>query len=215
MINFFKRILLTATLLFLLPRPQGALLPITGTNSTDSTSSTANVQTLADFTTDLKNGNARQAVGIYADEEFALPIVQQPNANPSFVSREEEKVTYFAMTASYGSIGLVAHNDLAGKYFFDLQEGDTLTLVYGDGQQKKYEISHIYALQALSPTSPYSRFIDPESPEKVMSVEEVFTQMYGEKGSLVLQTCIAKEGVDSWGRLFIIAEPALTPSQVK
>jgi hypothetical protein len=217
MFNSFKKNLLIATLIFLLAPSKGPFVPITGTNSTDSTTDTAAVQTLAEFTAATKNGNSRQVVGLYAEDEFALPIVLQPNSNSSFVSREEEKVTYFSMTANYGSIGLVAHNDLAGKHFFDLQEGDQLILVYGDGHQNKYEISHIYALQALSPTSPYSKFTDPETPQNVMSVEEVFTQMYGKKGSLVLQTCIAKDGVDSWGRLFIVAEPepALTPAQVK
>jgi hypothetical protein len=31
--------------------------------------------------------------------------------------------------------------------------------------------------------------------------------IYGRRGDLVLQTCIEAQGIDTWGRLFVIAEP--------
>jgi hypothetical protein len=40
-------------------------------------------------------------------------------------------------------------------------------------------------------------------------VNTVFTKIYAVKDRLVLQTCIAKDGIDSWGRLFVIAEPVV------
>jgi hypothetical protein len=118
------------------------------------------------------------------------------------------------MAAQYGSIGLVAHNNLAGSHFFDLSEGDQLTLIYGDGRQVLYQVIKIYQLQALSPTSPYSKFIDPAHPQDTMTTEDVFNFIYGVKDRLVLQTCIAKGKVDSWGRLFVIAEPVKDENEI-
>ena len=62
------------------------------------------------------------------------------------------------------------------------------------------------SFQATQPTSPYSSFIDLSS-NKTLSATELFTQTYGTKGALILQTCIASGTVDSWGRLFVIAIP--------
>jgi hypothetical protein len=183
-------------------------IPVTGeTNQGIAPEISQTHYSLTEFLPTVVNGNSSQLVGVYAEDTFALSVIQQPNSNPAFVSVEKESTTQFSLAAQYGSIGLVAHNYLAGSYFFNLTPGDLLTLIYGDGTQHLYKINQIYQYQALNPSSPYSKYIDPENPGQIMSAEIVFEKIYGVSGRLILQTCIAKGNSDSWGRLFIIAEP--------
>jgi hypothetical protein len=65
----------------------------------------------------------------------------------------------------------------------------------------------VLSYQALSPTSPYSNFVDLNT-KKLLSAEQLFYNIYGRGGStLVFQTCISTEQVPSWGRLFVLAKP--------
>ncbi len=189
--------------------PAKTFIPVSGNHLPDAISASP-VDSLAEFSTKVENGKTTQLVGAYANARFALPVVQQPIADPAFISKEDEKATEFSLARQYGSIGLVAHNNLAGKHFFDLAKGDTITLVYGDGKQADYTICAIQHYQALSPSSPYSKYIDLDQPSNTLDVETVFRAVYGVKDRLVLQTCIASGKVDSWGRLFVIAQPAAT-----
>ena len=92
---------------------------------------------------------------------MALNVVLQPDSNPAFVSSEPETATYFTMVQQYtGNTGLLAHNYLAGLYYFDLQPGQVIILVYGDGHTEKFIVSQKEEFQALSPYSPTSSFID-------------------------------------------------------
>lgn len=169
--------------------------------------------TLEEFAKEVINGNESQIVGVYVDDAFAYPIIQQPVNNPAFVSTEEGKVTQFSTASRYGSIGLIAHNTLAGADFSLLRVGDIITLVNGDGSARTYSITQVKQFQALSPTSPYSAFIDLDNPSTTLNVATVFTNVYAAKDRLVLQTCIEMDGIDSWGRLFIIAEPVEPAAQ--
>lgn len=143
-----------------------------------------------------------------AASNFSFSVVQQPSGNASYVSTKSNTATQFSLATQYGSIGLIAHNYLAGKSFFNLSQGQTITLTFSDGTTAKYTVSGIYKYQALSPTSPYSQFVDLNNPDQVLSVDSVFNQIYAVSGRLVLQTCISKNGVSSWGRLFVVANPA-------
>jgi hypothetical protein len=190
-----------------LARPM-ALIPVTAGNSTDTTNeATQLLGSVEKFSTTVVNGNARQIVGIFAENTFAFPIVQQPNGNAAYVSTLDSVVTQFSTASLYGSIGLVAHNNLAGAKFSDLKEGDRLVLVYGDGTKLTYEITEIDEYQALSPYSPYSNFVDVKDTSVTLSVSDMFMKIYNPDDRLILQTCIAKDGVDSWGRMFVVAEP--------
>ncbi len=112
------------------------------------------------------------------------------------------------MASQYGVTALLAHNYLMGKTFFKLKEGDVLTVVYGDTTYQDYQVKEIRRYQALTPNSPYSKFINlADSEKKVITATDLFYEIFTEKGTLVLQTCIEKEGELSWGRLFIIATP--------
>jgi len=137
-----------------------------------------------------------------------MPITPQPANNPGFVTNSADTITNFSIAKKYGSIGLIAHNHLAGEAFFELEPGDEISLVYGNGQIEKFVVTEIRAFRALSPTSPYSSFIDLANPgAESISYQELFDDTYGIRDRLVLQTCISKGNLDSWGRLFVIASP--------
>ena len=144
--------------------------------------------------------------GVYVQNDFALPVVQQPASNPAFVSSKEDVLTEFSMVRSYGNVGLLAHNHLAGKNFSMLELGEQVQIVYGNGEIETFVVSKIYRFQALTPNSPYTNFVDLETGEK-MDVTTVFNKVYTGERHVTFQTCIAQGDELSWGRLFIIAEP--------
>ncbi len=154
------------------------------------------------------NGNARTVAGIYHPEYLQAPVIQQPKNAPGFVSSEEDLLTQFRMANQYGVTALLAHNYLAGQAFFEFQTGDILTIVYGNGNTQDYRVEEILRYQALTPNSPYSKFIDLSDPSRaVVTATDLFYKIYTNRGSLVLQTCIEKDGELSWGRLFVVAAP--------
>jgi hypothetical protein len=113
----------------------------------------------------------------------------------------------FSTASNYGSIGLIAHNHLAGREFFEVEMNDEIYLIYGNGDVQRYVVSEIREYQALSPTSPYSSFINLAYTDRTISYRDLFFDTYGIGNRLVLQTCISRNNYDSWGRLFIIATP--------
>jgi hypothetical protein len=144
---------------------------------------------------------------ISAAGAFSFPVVQQPAGQPGYVSSTTGKVTEFGMALKYGSQGFLAHNNLAGASFFSVEVGDVITLTYADGSTDNFEVTQIRRLQAVSPNSPTSRFIDLDNNNASLTAVDLFYQTYGVKDTLVLQTCIAKGDQLSWGRLFIVANP--------
>ena len=164
---------------------------------------------LDNFTAGVINGQAGTVVGVFAQDLFALPVVQQPEGQANYVSTEDRRVTQFAPPKAYGTIGLLAHNYLSGKLFFHLSENQELVIVYGDGQKQVYRISHVQRFQALEPSSAYSNFVDVNDPAQAkISAGDLFSRVYAQPNQLVLQTCIEANGDYSWGRLFITAEKA-------
>ena len=181
------------------------LIPVTG-YELPAMKEEAAIPSLQDFMGALTTGDAGELVGVYVDETFAYPVVQQPAGSPAFVSATEDVVTQFSMAEQYGSTGLLAHNYLAGANFGQLKESQAVELVFGDGSIQNYRITEIRIFQATSPYSPYSDFKDVDSQE-VLSSTDLFMQTYALEGVLIFQTCLEKDGIDSWGRIFVIAEP--------
>ena len=144
--------------------------------------------------------------GVYVKNTVQLSVVDQPANMPGFVSSSPDVVTDFAQARLYGSIGLLAHNNLAGEVFMELDEGEEIVLVYGNGKIEKYVVTEINEFQATEPLSPYSSFINLTDPDAILTNEELFFDTYGVAGRLILQTCISNSNDDSWGRLFIIAD---------
>lgn len=148
-------------------------------------------------------GRQGQAVGLYAPGVMAIKIVQQPADNPVYVSTGAEVATQFRRAKKTGVLGLLAHNYLAGQYFFDLEAGMPLYVVRGDGSYQVYEVYAVEDYHALTITTfralPTQEFFDQYA---------LYDRVYrSESDRLVLQTCIEKGGNQSWGRRFVLARP--------
>ena len=169
-------------------------------------SNEASLPTFMDFSISVQNGQASVLRGVYTRDVLALPVVQQPSDSPAYVSSYDGLVTQFGMAAQYGTVGLLAHNHLAGRSFSGLAVGQEVRLVYGDGHVERFVITEVLEYQALQPTSPYSSFRDLASDE-VLSAQQMFQRVYQGERHITFQTCIDAEGNSSWGRLFVIAVP--------
>ncbi len=218
MSRFFLLISLLFSLITAARTPSAeSVIPVTGgqERTTVHAENMAPLPSLREFIPTIQNGNARQLVGVFVDDTLALRVVQQPSSNPGFVSTDLDVVTEFSIAKQYGTTGLLAHNTAAGEYFDDISAGEKIILVYGNGDLKYFMVDQIRQFQALSPNSPYSSFTDLAAPGKTLSVENLFYQIYRSKGNLVFQTCIARDGEPSWGRLFVIAHAIPAPSQLR
>ena len=165
------------------------------------------------FINSVTNGRSGIPTGVYVPGVLALKIVQQPKDNPAFVSTLPDILTQFQMASRYLTVGLLAHNFLAGTQFFNIRLNQEIVLVFGDGSLKDYKVSDIKSYQAISPNNPYSNFFSPDG-QKNLSSEEVFKQVYAKGNQLIFQTCIQKGNEDSWGRLFVIADETGNPQTV-
>jgi hypothetical protein len=183
-----------------------AFFPTYGVQALSSNSSSNNLPLLNVFVDQVKNGQSDQLRGVYIPEILAAPVVQQPKENNGFVSSRQNIVTQFGLASQFGSIGLLAHNNLAGASFSQLEVDQKIYLVYGDGQISTFVVTEILRYQALRPTSPSSKFIDLKTND-LLRAAEVFSKIYDRQGQAVFQTCISKGDKLSWGRLFVVAEP--------
>lgn len=163
---------------------------------------------LQKFAEEVFNGQANTVRGIYAENLMEYAVVQQPSGQAAYVSEQQDVVTEFAMARKYGVTGILAHNFLAGQSFFDLEKNDLIQVVYGDGSTQTYQITEVLHYQALSPKSATSSFTDLDNGE-TLSASQLFKKVYMGNGHLTLQTCIQVGSEDSWGRLFLIAEPVV------
>ncbi len=143
--------------------------------------------------------------GVYLGGSRYLRVVQQPSGKPEYISGVSGVATSFQLASRNGSIGLIAHNYLGGKFFLDAKEGDDIHVLDGHGRSRKYRVTGIRHFQALEPRSPRSRFIDLNT-HQTSSASEVFKEIYTGEHHLVLQTCIEKGQIKEWGRQFVIAE---------
>jgi hypothetical protein len=185
-----------------------AAMPINVTRGTQAESVASSVSALDTFASKVVNGNAGQVVGVHVPERFSLRVAQQPANDPAYVQAQAGTLTQFALASNYGSLGLLAHNNLGGAKFSSLAAGMEVDVVLGDGSVRRYSISQVRHFQALSPRDPYSQFIDVDNNNGQLSSTDLFMQMYAGGGDrLVFQTCISANGDESWGRLFVIAVP--------
>jgi hypothetical protein len=141
---------------------------------------------------------------------FSFSVVPQPPGHPDYISDRGDVLTRFQLAEKRGALGLLAHNDLAGKTFSGLKPGNLLVVRYQGGGRNVFRVVSRKRYRALSPESPYSAFLDLET-ERVLSAAELFRRIYDEKDRLVLQTCLEKGQLKTWGRLFVVAEPCASP----
>ena len=161
---------------------------------------------LNEFVSSVADGQSEVIRGLFVDEKIAFQVIQQPAGQLAYVSSAEDVITEFAMARSRGVVGMLAHNYLAGKFFSDIQMDDIIQVVYGDGQIQKYHVVDIQRYQALQPNSTNSEFIDLDTTQR-LTATQLFNKVYTGDHHVTLQTCIQVGEVDTWGRLFIIAEP--------
>ncbi len=137
---------------------------------------------------------------------FSLPVVQQPQDDAIYVSNKRDLVTQFQLASQNGVTGLLAHDYLAGKKFYDLSVGQVIQVTYGDNSTRDYKISSVHRYQKLDPGDLNSDFIDLETQEK-LTAAEVFGLYYHGDPHLILQTCLEGDGRLDWGLFFITAAP--------
>jgi len=195
------------------------LLPVTGGEfaslisvihlpppTTDSWTSRGQLPSLNKFVARVENGQNNTVRGVYVPGFFALPVVQQPSGSTGFVSGKPETVTQFQLAARYNVLGFLAHNHLSGKEFFRMIEGLQVVVVKGDGSFDRYRITAIDEYQKVTPGSNWSHYIDLETGER-LTTYQVFGQYYQGDHHLIFQTCLARDGIETWGLRFIVAEP--------
>ena len=189
-------------------------VPLTGQAAVENTDTThpAALPTLNTFVSTVENGQSNLLTGVYVPGILAYPIVQQKGSDAGYVSTQPATITQFRMASQYNSIGLLAHDFLAGSSFVNLKVGNDVALIFGDGSIKYYQIYAVQRYQALSPTSAFSNFVDLAN-QTMLSAEQLFYRIYGlGQSTLVFQTCISTNKVSSWGRLFVLAHP-VEPNQ--
>jgi len=160
----------------------------------------------ANFSEIVQDGQQDIIRGVYVENVLALPVVQQPDGNATYVSNRDAEATQFRMASQYGNIGLLAHNHKAGQSFSKLTLGQEVQLIYGDGEVETFVIRKVLQFQALQPTSPFSAFKNLDRDE-TLTAEQMFGRVYAGRYHLTFQTRIAAYGKLSWGRLFVMAVP--------
>lgn len=161
---------------------------------------------LESFSAQVATGQAGVLTGVYVEGILALRIVSQPHLDVGYVSMEPGTATQFQSASPYGVFGLLAHNFLSGSQFFNLQPGHEVTLVFGDGVMRRYQVTQIGRYERLTRSDLRSDFLDLDSGQ-TFSADAVFERYYRGNHHLTLQTCIEKNGVWNWGVQFIVAEP--------
>ncbi|KAA3648086.1 MAG: hypothetical protein DWQ07_03580 [Chloroflexi bacterium] len=146
------------------------------------------------------NKNAKTAVSVTAGSLFTYSVSQNGNKAPSTGG----VVGQYAYAASKGSIGLIAHNYLAGASFYSLTAGTEVTVDFSDGTTQTFVVQTARRYQATDPDDYGKPFIDQRG--KQVSTRQVFNQNY-KQGKVTFQTCITKDGINTWGLVFIIAVP--------
>lgn len=160
---------------------------------------------LASFSASVADGNGSRVAGVYVPGVLALRVLQQPAGNPGHVTGQPDSVSQFTLAARQGTLGLLAHNYLAGEQFFALSPGQSVVIIRADGTRERFRVDAVRRYQALSPWSPLSAFVDLDNPGNRITAQSLFNALYGAPDQVVFQTCIEKDGNSVWGRLFVLA----------
>ncbi len=161
---------------------------------------------LTTFTQQVSNGQMGQVVGVYVPNILELQVEQQPPSNSLFVSPQIGVATQFGQAALNGVIGLLAHNTSSGILYYQINLGEQVEVVYGDGKVERYQVRSISEFQKLQTFNPMSDFIDLDTGSKLTSTQ-VFNRFYSGDHRLTLQTCLERNGDPNWGLHFIEAYP--------
>lgn len=97
-------------------------------------------------------------------------------------------------------VALLAHNYLDGRYFNQIEIGDVVR--YYGSEIKDYKVKWIVKMQTLDPGNPYSLY---NENGVINTPDDIWRRFYVRDG-LLFQTCIEKDGLSTWGIMFIFAE---------
>jgi hypothetical protein len=161
---------------------------------------------LQKFIDEVSDGQAGVVRGVHVPGVFNLPVIQQPIKNAAFVSEENDTVTQFKSAAQYGVTGLLAHNYLAGELFYNIDIGQKVVIVMGDGAMREYWVTGIYQFRKISPNNLRSNLVD-LSNGMTLTTAQVFSMFYRGDDKVTFQTCLEGEGKLNWGLTFIVADP--------
>lgn len=161
---------------------------------------------LQDFIARVRDGASELVRGVFVEGVLAAPVVQQPEKNVAFVSEEKGVITQFRSASDEGVIGLLAHNYLAGRSFYELEIGKHVVIVMGDGATYHYVVSEIARFKKLSPSSLRSNLVD-LSTGKTVTTPQAFNRFYRGQPKVTFQTCLEREGLLNWGLIFVVASP--------
>lgn len=201
---------LSVNTLFISPEPALAALDLFSSEAESiglQTTGELSAVELRELVPPLSASSADQIAGVIAPGVFSLPVLQQPENEPWFVSSAPRAVTQFNLAVEYGSLGFLAHNTLAGSVFYDLDIGEDFIVVYGNGDLARFRVVETRSFQALDPNNPYSEFRVLDGSERTLTSTDLFHQVYAQPHRAVLQTCLEAEGDPNWGRYFVIAYP--------
>ncbi len=161
---------------------------------------------MVQFINQVKDGEPGVVRGVEVDGIMALPVVQQPKDDWAYVSTTDGIATQFSSASANGVTGLLAHNFLAGRLFYNIKLGQDVNIVFGDGSVRTYRVDEISSFQKLNSQNLYSDMIDLKDGQKLSS-SQIFGRFYTGNDHVTLQTCLEKNGDPSWGLTFIVATP--------
>ncbi len=163
---------------------------------------------LVAFVSAVMDGQSGIVRGVYVPGVLADPVIRQTVGSPNYVSQVEGVITQFSLAEQYHTIGLLAHNDLAGQSFINLRLGQEVMIVNGDGRILHYTVATIDRYRALDPSGTVGNFVN-ISTEVLYSAADIFSMYYQKGDQVTFQTCIQGDGNSSWGRLFVTAMPGI------
>jgi hypothetical protein len=164
------------------------------------------VTDMRDFLNRVIDGQIGEIRGVYAPKLFALPVLPQPETDDTFVSKQPGFATLFNGANSNGITGLLAHNYLAGRSFYNLGVGQDVLVVYGDSSLRFYRVTEIARYKKLEPANSTSDYLDLRTGEQ-LTFAQVYFKFYTGEHRVIFQTCLAGEGIPNWGLIFAVATP--------
>jgi hypothetical protein len=101
------------------------------------------------FITEVSDGQPEEVRGVHVPGVLELPVIQQPSSDGVFVSPDLDVATQFRSAASHGVTGLLAHNYLSGRLFYNFNPGSEYTLSRHTGI-RTYRVDRLSAIRSLT-----------------------------------------------------------------
>lgn len=134
-----------------------------------------------------------------------IPIVQQPEGQPNYVSSETGVMTEYEYPEENGVIGLLIHNDLGKDQLKQLDQAQVVTISDGIGI-KTYRLVGIEIWIAEDGSNALSRYRRDADDDDWIFARDLYDHIYGGAYPLIIQTCIEENGSDTGGRKFYLYE---------